>query len=109
VKISIITPSYNQGRFLEENIRSVMDQDHDDVEHIVMDGGSKDETVEVLRRFPHLVWTSERDGGQTNALNKGLSTNWVTLEGSQTTNVYTLPLNQLDPTVFFRMVHTNAP
>jgi autotransporter-associated beta strand protein len=60
-----------------------------------------------------LSWPSNYTGAylqvQTNLLNKGLSTNWVTLEGSQTNNAYTLPLNKLDPTVFFRMVHTNAP
>jgi autotransporter-associated beta strand protein len=60
-----------------------------------------------------LRWPSNYTGAylqvQTNLLNKGLSTNWTTIAGSQTTNAYTLPLTKTDPTVFFRMVHTNAP
>jgi glycosyltransferase involved in cell wall biosynthesis len=71
MKISIITPSYNQGEFIEDTIRSVLDQDHDDVEHLVMDGGSTDGTRAILSGYPHLKWTSERDGGQSNAINKG--------------------------------------
>jgi len=71
MKISIVTPSYNQGEFIEDTIRSVLDQDHDDVEHIVMDGGSTDGTRAVLAKYPHLQWTSERDGGQSDAINKG--------------------------------------
>jgi glycosyltransferase involved in cell wall biosynthesis len=71
MKISIITPSFNQGEFIEDTIRSVLAQDHDDVEHIVMDGGSTDGTRSVLSRYPHLKWTSERDGGQSNAINTG--------------------------------------
>jgi glycosyltransferase involved in cell wall biosynthesis len=71
MRISIITPSYNQAVFIEETIRSVMDQDHDDVEHLVMDGGSTDGTVDVLGRYPHLRWVSEKDHGQSDAINKG--------------------------------------
>lgn len=73
MKFSIVTPSFNQGRFLEQNIRSVLAQPGVEVEHIVMDGGSCDETVEVLQRHPHLIWRSEKDGGQTHALNKGIA------------------------------------
>ena len=72
-KVSIITPSYNQEQYIEQNIRSVHAQDYQDVEHIIIDGGSNDRTVEVLKRFPHLVWVSERDRGQADALNKGLA------------------------------------
>ena len=72
-KISILTPSFNQGQFIEQTIRSVLDQDHADVEHIVIDGGSTDQTLDVLRRYPHLTWLSERDHGQADALNKALS------------------------------------
>jgi glycosyltransferase involved in cell wall biosynthesis len=71
--LSIITPSYNQERYLEQNIRSVQAQDYPHVEHIIIDGGSSDRTVEVLKRFPHLVWVSEKDRGQADALNKGLA------------------------------------
>jgi glycosyltransferase involved in cell wall biosynthesis len=73
LRFSILTPSFNQGVYIEENIRSVLDQDWDNFEHIVIDGGSKDETTDVLRKFPHLIWKSESDDGQADALNKGLA------------------------------------
>jgi len=73
VKVSIVTPSFNQGRFIERTLVSVAHQDIDGLEHLVMDGGSKDETVRVLRDFdPPVRWRSEPDRGQTDALNKGL-------------------------------------
>jgi glycosyltransferase involved in cell wall biosynthesis len=72
MKFSIVTPSYGQGRYIRQNIESVLRQDWGDYEHIVVDGGSKDETVEILRSFPHLKWVSEKDEGQADALNKGL-------------------------------------
>lgn len=70
--ISILTPSYNQGAYIEENIRSVLGQRYDPVEHIVIDGGSTDDTITVLKRYPHLRWISEPDRGQADALNKAL-------------------------------------
>jgi glycosyltransferase involved in cell wall biosynthesis len=69
---SIITPSYNQARFIRQTIQSVLDQGVDSFEHIVVDGGSNDGTVEILRQHPHLRWVSEPDRGQSDALNKGL-------------------------------------
>lgn len=69
--VSIVTPSLNQGRFLDDAIRSVLEQDYEPIEHIVVDGGSTDETLEILRRYPHLRWSSEPDYGQSAALNKG--------------------------------------
>ncbi len=71
--VSIVTPSLDQGRYLEETIRSVLDQDYPSIEHIVVDGGSTDETLEVLRRYEHVRWISERDRGQSHALNKGFA------------------------------------
>jgi glycosyltransferase involved in cell wall biosynthesis/tetratricopeptide (TPR) repeat protein/GT2 family glycosyltransferase len=70
--ISVITPSYNQSKFIEQTIQSVLNQDYSNFEHIVMDGGSTDGTIEILKKYPHLKWVSEKDSGQAEALNKGL-------------------------------------
>jgi glycosyltransferase involved in cell wall biosynthesis len=71
VKISIVTPSLNQGQFIEENIQSVLDQGYANFEHIVIDGGSSDGTIDVLKKYPHIKWISEPDRGQADAVNKG--------------------------------------
>lgn len=70
-KISIITPSYNQAIYLEDNIQSVLAQNYPNFEHIVVDGGSTDDTVEILKKYPHIIWISEKDNGQADALAKG--------------------------------------
>lgn len=74
-RISIVTPSFNQGRFLEETIRSVLSQAYESLEYIVVDGGSADGSAEIIQGFePSLAfWCSERDKGQADALNKGFS------------------------------------
>lgn len=71
MKISIVTPSYNQGQFIEEAIQSVLAQNYDNFEHIIIDACSTDNTIEVLKKYPHIKWTSEPDEGQSDALNKG--------------------------------------
>jgi glycosyltransferase involved in cell wall biosynthesis len=72
-RISIVTPSFNQGNFLEETIRSVLLQAYPKLEYIVIDGGSTDDSVEIIRRYEsHLAyWVSEKDAGQAHAINKG--------------------------------------
>ena len=72
-KISIITPSFNQANFIEQTITSVLDQGYPDLEYIVMDGGSTDGTLDVLRKYGDRInWISEPDRGQSHAINKGL-------------------------------------
>ncbi|HEY0552580.1 MAG TPA: glycosyltransferase family 2 protein [Verrucomicrobiae bacterium] len=71
-KISVVTPSFNSIHTIRETIESVRQQNYPNVEHIVMDGGSKDGTVEVLKEYPHLRWVSEKDEGHYDAMNKGI-------------------------------------
>ncbi len=71
LKISIVTPSFNQGRYIENAIRSVLDQGYDNFEHIIYDNCSTDETLEVVAKYPHVKFYSEPDEGQSDALNKG--------------------------------------
>ncbi len=72
-KISIVTPTFNGITTLRETIESVLAQDYKDWEHIVIDGGSTDGTVDLLRSYPHLKWTSEKDRGHYDAMNKGIA------------------------------------
>ena len=72
LQVSIVTPSYNQGAYIEATIQSVLSQDYPYLEHLVMDGGSTDQTLSILQRYDeHLRWQSEPDGGQADAVNKG--------------------------------------
>ena len=70
-KISVITPSLNSGKYIEEAIQSVLAQNYPNFEHIVMDGGSTDGTIKILKKYKHLKWDSEPDRGQSHAMNKG--------------------------------------
>ena len=73
MKVSIVTPSFNQGRFIERTLQSVASQSGAEIEHVVFDGGSSDETVEILKRFnPPVRWVSRKDKGQTDAVNQGI-------------------------------------
>lgn len=71
--ISIVTPSFNQGAYIEETIQSILDQKYPKLEYVIQDGGSKDNTVAILERYASQLtaWESKADTGQTNAINKG--------------------------------------
>ena len=74
-KVSIVTPSFNQARFIEETIRSVLLQDYPNLEYIIIDGGSSDNTLKIIEKYKKWItyWVSEADRGQSHAINKGFA------------------------------------
>jgi len=91
MKISVVTASYNQGDYISEAINSIIEQEYDNIEHIIIDNVSTDSTKEVINSFKnysHIKFISEPDSGQSNALNKGIK--WQLVIGFygsiQTTN-----------------------
>lgn len=74
IKLSIVIPSYNQGEFIDETLQSIIDQERDDIEIIVMDGGSSDNSLDIIKRHERHIsfWQSMKDNGQSDAINKGI-------------------------------------
>ena len=105
--VSIITPSYNHGRFLQETIESVLHQDYPHIEHIVVDGASTDGTVALLRtygeRYPdRFRWISEPDGGQSEAINKAIAMVKGEFIGWQNSDDYYFPNTFAEPIQYLR-------
>lgn len=93
-KITVITPSFNQGEYLEQTIDSVLSQNYNNLEFMVIDGGSTDNSVEIIKKHEKFInyWVSEKDSGQSNAINKGLKAatgdiiNWLNSDDWYTEN-----------------------
>src|SRR3954471_9889186 len=74
LKITIVTPSFNQGHFIRETISSVLGQNYPNLEYLILDGGSTDGTVKIIKEYESALagWKSEKDNGQSDAINQGL-------------------------------------
>lgn len=110
-KISIVTPSYNQGYYIEKTIRSILLQNYPNLEYIIIDGGSSDYTVDIIKKYGYWItyWTSEKDQGQSDAINKGLKKctgilfNWLNsddfYEPAALFNIASAYLNEKKPVI----------
>ncbi|MDZ7776448.1 MAG: glycosyltransferase family 2 protein [Bacteroidales bacterium] len=91
MKFSIITPCFNAENFIEDAIKSVLSQEGVDLEHIVVDGGSNDRTIEILKKYTHVKWISEKDRGQSDAMNKGFEMSTGDIIGYLNADDYYMP------------------
>jgi glycosyltransferase involved in cell wall biosynthesis len=103
-KISIVTPSFNQGAFLERTILSVLEQDYPNIEYIIIDGGSTDNSVEIIKKYSDRLayWISEPDNGQSDAINKGFKiaagdyVGWINSDDFYTDGAISNLVNNID-------------
>jgi glycosyltransferase involved in cell wall biosynthesis len=102
LKISVVTPSFNQGLYLEETIRSILLQGYSNIEYLIIDGGSKDETLEIIKKYQPFIsyWVSEPDSGQGQAINKGFAKSsgdifyWLNSDDVLAPNTFTKIINK---------------
>lgn len=107
-RITLITPSYNQGAFIEKTIHSVIDQGYPNLEYIVMDGGSSDDTLHILEKYKkHLTYVSKKDNGQSDAINRGMRRSSGDIFGFINSDDY-LTKDSLQKVALFFMHNSNA-
>jgi len=114
--VSIITPSFNQAKFLEETINSVLDQDYPNIEYIIIDGGSTDGSQEIIKKYTDQIsyWISEPDQGQTDAINKGFNKAngeifaWINSDDTYLPNTINQAVDFLNNNPEFGMVYGDA-
>lgn len=101
-KISVVTPTLNHVLFIRDTIESVLNQNYSNFEHIIIDGGSTDGTIDILKEYPHLKWISEKDKGPANAINKGfkLATGsifaWLNSDDYYESNIFEFIVNEFE-------------
>jgi len=106
--VSIVTVSKNSALFIEDNLLSVKGQDYPNIEHIVIDGGSTDSTVDILRKYKNVRWISEPDEGVTDAINKGISMSSGEILAIQNTDDAYYSADAVSKAVALMMRHANA-
>jgi glycosyltransferase involved in cell wall biosynthesis len=113
--VSIVTPSFNQARYIEATVKSVLEQDYSPIEYIVIDGQSTDGTLDILKRYDgRLTWISEPDAGQSDAIRKGLSRSrgqiltWLNSDDTLEKNAVSTAVNYLEHNPEIALVYGNA-
>ncbi len=114
MKVSVITPSLNQAPFIESTILSVKSQSYPCIEHIVIDGGSTDGTIQILKKHHHLIWRSEPDKGQPDAINKGFKLAnghiiaWLNSDDLYEPNIISSVVNEFEYDTGIAMIYGNC-